>query len=321
MSYSGVRYVYGPVSSRRLGRSLGVDLVPLKTCTYDCIYCQLGRTTDKTAERKSYTPVEGILEQVDRALSDAPSPSFITLAGSGEPTLHEGIGNLIEGLKRITGIPIAVLTNGSLLHLPEVREALWEADVIIPSLDAGDERMFRLVNRPLHHLRFETVVDGIAEFAAHFRGSVWLEVFLLGGLTGTAHEVKKIAAVAERIRPSRIQLNTVVRPPTEPKAIPVSKAQLADFRRSFAPPAEVIADFLSREVPHAINSTTADVFGLLARRPCTLADIVTGLGINTLEATKHLEALKRMGRVKEVRMGTKLFYAAVASGQRAITIH
>ena len=148
--------VFGPVPSRRLGRSLGVDVVPFKTCTYDCIYCQLGRTTCKTVERKAWVPLEDVLDEVKEKLSTR--PDYITLSGSGEPTLFSPLGDLIVGIKSMTGIPVALLTNGSLLWQADVREAIRDVDLLIPSLDAGDEAMFRRVNRPHGGLSFEQML-------------------------------------------------------------------------------------------------------------------------------------------------------------------
>jgi wyosine [tRNA(Phe)-imidazoG37] synthetase (radical SAM superfamily) len=178
------KYVYGPVPSRRLKRSLGVDLVPFKTCTYDCIYCQLGRTTEKTNLLKEYAPIERILAELKKKLALGPRPDYVTLSGSGEPTLHCRIGELIHQIKRVTPIPLAVLTNGSLLWSRCVQDALMEADLVLPSLDAGDERLFRYVNRPDELIQFETMVQGLREFNARFKKPVWLEVFLLAGVTG-----------------------------------------------------------------------------------------------------------------------------------------
>jgi wyosine [tRNA(Phe)-imidazoG37] synthetase (radical SAM superfamily) len=202
-----------------LGLSLGVDLVPFKTCTYDCIYCQLGRTTLKTAQRQEYVP---------------PVPDYVTLSGSGEPTLNEGIGQLIGEIKKLTYIPVAVLTNGSLLWQGEVQDALMEADLVLPSLDAGDEFLFRYVNRPHPEISFDQMVHGLAEFTRQFPKSVWLEVFLLAGVTGISPEVEKIAALARQIQPEQVQLNTVSRPPAEEFVCPVSWMQMQEFANLFA---------------------------------------------------------------------------------------
>jgi wyosine [tRNA(Phe)-imidazoG37] synthetase (radical SAM superfamily) len=212
MTANPFKYIYGPVPSRRLGRSLGIDLVPFKTCTYDCIYCQLGRTTNKTMERRSYVPIEDIIGELKIKLATGEHPHYITIAGSGEPTLHSEIGELIVRIKAMTKIPVTVLTNGSLLFMPEVRAALMQADLVIPSLDAGDETMFRYVNRPHPEISFDRMVNGLIDFTRDFPGDVWLEVLLLFGITGMADETRKIAAYAERIGPQRVQLNTVCRP-------------------------------------------------------------------------------------------------------------
>ena len=177
------RHVYGPVPSKRLGRSLGVDLAPFKRCTYDCIYCQLGRTTDKTVEPKAYATSEAICSELERKLSFGPPPDYISLAGSGEPTLNAGIGELIAKIKGMTNIPVAVLTNGSLLWRDEVRAALMAADLVLPSLDAGDEAMFQYVNRPHRDISFERMIAGLSDFVRVYPGPVWLEVFLLAGVT------------------------------------------------------------------------------------------------------------------------------------------
>ncbi|MBN1420619.1 MAG: radical SAM protein [Planctomycetes bacterium] len=316
---SSFRYVFGPVPSRRLGRSLGVDLVPHKTCTYDCIYCQLGRTTDKTLERKEYAPVDEIAAEIDRRLGADPKPDFITLSGGGEPTLHRGIGEIIARIKALTRkaltrIPIAVLTNGSLLWDEEVRDALGQADLVVPSLDASDEGLFAYVNRPHPDLSFEKVVRGLETFRTSFRGRVWLEVLLLGGVTGFPSVVEKIAGIARRIRPDRVQLNTVARPPAEEYALPVAAERLEELARAFEGLAEVIAP---REMPSVRSGEeTSDdaIVALLRRRPCSLADVAGGLDIHVSEAAKRLSNLAAAGRVAVRRSDGGVFYTAPAEG-------
>ena len=166
MAEKDFKHVFGPVPSRRLGRSLGVDLVPFKTCSYDCIYCQLGRTTKKTIERKEYAPLGEVLDEVGRKLAETARPDFITLSGSGEPTLHARLHELVAGIREMTGIPLAVLTNGSLLWDEAVRDALAGVDLVIPSLDAGTPRAFARVNRPHHGVSFEKMLGGLIDFRA-----------------------------------------------------------------------------------------------------------------------------------------------------------
>jgi wyosine [tRNA(Phe)-imidazoG37] synthetase (radical SAM superfamily) len=211
-----VEHIFGPVRSRRLGLSLGVDLVPYKTCPFDCIYCQLGRTTHWTGERAEYVSASEVLEDLKRSLSQVPRPDFITLSGSGEPTLHSGIGEIIAGIRTITPIPIAVLTNGALFDNQDVRSGCGLADVVLPSLDAGDESTYAKVNRPLAGLTLRSLVDGLAVFREEFHGDIWLEVLLIRGITDGDEAVRKIARHAGNIRPDRIHLNTAGPPPMIP---------------------------------------------------------------------------------------------------------
>ncbi len=236
MNQNGLRYIYGPVPSRRLGRSLGIDLVPFKTCTYDCVYCQLGRTTNKTLKRAEYIAVPDILRELEEKLTSADRPDYISLAGSGEPTLNSGIGELIRQIKKLTDIPVAVLTNGSLLWQDEVQDALMAADLVLPSLDAGDEFLFGYVNRPHRDITFMRMIGGIATFAKRFPGEVWLEILLLAGVTGIASEVKKIAALANHIKPTRIQLNTAWRPCAEEFAQALTSRSAAGSGQKFSRP-------------------------------------------------------------------------------------
>jgi len=309
------KYTFGPVPSRRLGRSLGVDLVPFKTCTYDCIYCQLGRTTCKTTERKVYAPVAEILAEVEARLKAETPPDYITLSGSGEPTLHSGIGGIIAGIRKFTQIPIAVLTNGSLLLNKAVREALMDADVVIPSLDAGDDAMFQRVNRPHPDICFKAMVSGLTQFCQYYRGEVWLEVFLLGGLTATDAEVAKIAQLIKPICLTRIQLNTVARPPAEEYAYPVSMEQLKGYCAFFYPQADVIAECNAPAVSAESDANIQEVLALLRRRPCTLEDIAKGLAIHPTQAAKLIEALLKQDAVRKIKSGSNSFYKANSQGK------
>jgi wyosine [tRNA(Phe)-imidazoG37] synthetase (radical SAM superfamily) len=316
MSGNGLRCVYGPVPSRRLGRSLGIDLVPFKTCSYDCIYCQLGRTTEKTITRREYVPIAPILGELKERCAAGVKADYITLAGSGEPTLHNEIGGLIRGIKTLTDIPVAVLTNGSLLWDPEVRDSLQEADLVIPSLDAGDERLFRYVNRPYAGISFGRMVDGLAGFTAGFGGEVWLEVFLLADLTGTPSEARKIASLAKAIKPKRIQLNTVRRPPAESFARPLTAPEMESLSGLFAGGAEVILAEAGGQPPAADGSgvSDADILAILRRHPCTARDAAEALGMHATEALKRLEALAASGKVKTAVQDGKTFYLDILSG-------
>ena len=306
----GFRYVYGPVPSRRLGRSLGIDLVPFKTCTYDCVYCQLGRTTNKTIDRQEYIPINDVLTELHDKLAVGEAPDYIGLAGSGEPTLNAGIGEMIAGIKEMTDIPVAVLTNGSLLWMHEVQDALMAADLVLPSLDAGDTRLFEYVNRPHEAISFQRMVDGVAAFTRRFTKEVWLEVFLLGGVTGIPAEVEKMASIATLIQPARVQLNTVSRPPVEKFAFLLSPDQMLALKAIFPGEVDIISE-KERDgvrIPASYKARDADILALLGRRPCTPADVAGGLGIHVTEALKHLEALTCAGKVSMVFTDGRGFY-------------
>jgi len=311
------KHVFGPVPSRRLGRSLGVDLVPFKTCTYDCVYCQLGRTTCQTATRKEYAPVGEVVDEVRRRLEEEPAPDYVTLSGSGEPTLHSRIGEVISAVKSMTRTPVAVLTNGSLLFEPDVQEALSRADVVLPSLDAGDPWMFDYVNRPHQDISFDTMAEGLVKFRERFRTTMWLEVFLLNGVTSVEPEARKIAQWVKRIAPDRVHLNSVTRPPAEEFAFPVPRDILQRLATLFEPEAEVIAEFKAAQVSLDRAVTQEDILALLARRPCTLKDVSDGLGLHVADAAKRLESLVAAGSAAETVQDGQCFFAVVGRGERS----
>jgi len=304
------RFVYGPVPSRRLGRSLGVDLVPFKTCTYDCVYCQLGRTTNKTIELDEYVPVDGVLAELGDKLEEQPRPDFIGLAGSGEPTLHARLANIVAGVKALTDVPVAVLTNGSLLWRPEVRAGLAQADLVMPSLDAGTPSSFARVNRPHADITFEQMVDGLLTFSHAFKGTLWLEVFILAGITDRRQEVERIAAIVDKMRVDRVQLNTVARPPAEASAFTVVADDLEKLRGLFSCPCEIIAETRQSQPALSFGSENTEdrIVALLSRRPCTIDGIATGLGLRPNEVLKYLEALCARGTILLERRGDAVFY-------------
>ena len=299
-------YVFGPVPSRRLGRSLGVDLIPFKMCTYDCVYCQLGCTTNKALERKQWVPADAVLAEIQEKI--ALKPDYITLSGSGEPTLYAGIGDIIAGIRGFTDIPIALITNGSLLWDEEVRREIADAHLIIPSLDAGNALMFGAVNRPHPDISFEKMLEGLTALRDDFAGTIWLEVFILSGYTADIEEVKSIAACAKQIRPDRIQLNTVTRPPAEEFAMTVTREKLESLCGYFEPKAEVIADFREVHQQEGFTATRDAVEAMLQRRPCSLDDVAAGLNIHRNEALKYLEELLADKRIEMARTANRIFY-------------
>ncbi len=301
-------FVYGPVPSRRLGRSLGVDIVPFKTCTYDCIYCQLGRTTRKTVQRDFFAPVEQLVWEVKDALERIPRPDYVTISGSGEPTLHSGLREIIAKIKELTDVPVAVVTNGSLLFEGEVREACRCADLVVPSLDAGDDSMFRYVNRSHESLSFDEIVQGLVDFRKEYDKQIWLEVLLLGGVTATSAEVLKIKHHANRIQPDKIQLNTVVRPAAEEFAYPATSGELEQLCSLLGERAEVISSFSSARETEKAQARRDDILALLARRPCSLEDIASGLTLNRNQLLKELDELACKGLIEYSYRGGHVYY-------------
>jgi wyosine [tRNA(Phe)-imidazoG37] synthetase (radical SAM superfamily) len=316
------KYLYGPVPSRRLGRSLGVDIVPFKVCTLDCVYCQLGRTTQKTLERKDYAPVDAVLRELQEKLARGLEANFITISGSGEPTLHSKLGELIDGIKKITEIPVAVITNGTLLYRQDVRADCARADVVLPSLDAGDEQTFQKINRPHPDLSSQKLIDGLSAFRDEFSGRLWLEVFLIEGFNTDKAQIEKILNAVKRIRPDKIQLNTAVRPVAEPDVKKVDPAKLQAIARQFGSNCEVVADYSpSRRATHlqpkqqyespATTERHAEILlSMLKRRPCSLEDICAGLGIHRNEALKYISQFQQQGVIDfEQKEGIVFFKA------------
>ncbi|MDK1030682.1 MAG: radical SAM protein [Planctomycetia bacterium] len=299
-------YVFGPVPSRRLGRSLGVDLVPFKTCTFDCIYCQLGLTTDKNPARKSFVPVDDVLRQLQQRLKETARPDYVTLSGSGEPTLSADLGRVITEIKRITDVPVAVLTNGSLLSEPEVRRACALADVVIPTLTSGTEAVFRRIHRPPEEFTLEHFLEGLEKFRAEFSGQLWLEVFLLAGINDSEEEVLKLKPLIERIGPDRIQLNTAVRPTADADALAVGEERMQRLCKLLG--AEVIADFSGIHSRQAFEATRAHVLAMLRRRPCTAEDVARGLAIHLNEALKYIAELQAEGLIESAAKGDVTYY-------------
>jgi wyosine [tRNA(Phe)-imidazoG37] synthetase (radical SAM superfamily) len=302
--------VYGPVPSRRLGRSLGLDLVPYKTCSYDCAYCQLGRTTRRTLRRAEYVPVDELIRQMRERPARCERPDYISLAGSGEPTLHSGLGKIIHRIKQVTDIRLALLTNGSLFHDPQVRREAAGADLVLPSLDAGDEEVFKRVNRPAAGLTFEKMLGGLVNFREEYVGPIWLEVMLVGGINDDPLSLERIRAAALKAKPDRIQLNTVTRVPAETSALRIPLDELQRIRDFFGERAEIIADYPAGEIKVESAVNEMEIMEMLARRPCSLEDIASGLRINRMVVAKELDRLEAEQKIVRTEWAGRLLYSA-----------
>jgi len=302
-------YLFGPVPSRRFGRSLGVDLTTRKTCTLDCVFCQLGRTTVKTMTRKEYVPVEAVLAEIGAWIKENGKADYITLSGSGEPTLHSGFGEVLQFIRSHSSIPAVLLTNGTLLHLPEVQEAASHAHIVKVSLSAWDQASFGWVNRPDPELSFHQVIEGQKAFRAQFKGQLWLEVFLVAGMNSLPPDVTKIATLAKEIRPDRIHLNTAVRPPSEDFVVPVSRERLESLAHLFCPKAEVIAEFEAKQRIE-MHAAQEEIYSMLQRRPCTAQEIAETFSMHPNEVSKYLGKLLRDKRIRAQVVNTLLYYVA-----------
>lgn len=309
MTNENYRYLFGPVPSRRFGRSLGIDLTPFKTCSLDCVFCQLGRTSRKTLTRQAYVPIQAVIAEIEQWLGTDGKADYITLAGSGEPTLHSEFGQLLEFLKSQT-IPSVLLTNGTMLNLPEVRKAACHADIVKVSLSAWDQESFEWVNRPHSQLQFETIVQGQKKLRAQFGGKLWAEVFLLSGINSMPEDVSKIAALLKEIEPDLIHLNTVVRPPAEEFAAALSKDAIEKLAGLFDPPADVIAEFDSSQTA-GVQANEKAILSMLRRRPCTIGQIADVFGMHTNEVSKYLGKLMRSGDICTEHKKTDMYYKAV----------
>ncbi len=306
MSKNQRSFIFGPVPSRRLGRSLGIDLVPFKTCSYDCIYCQLGKTTNKSIQRKKWFPADEILEQLKNQLYL--KPDYITLSGSGEPSLYLQCGEIINQIKALTQVPVAVLTNGSLLWLPEVRSALSNADLVIPSLDAGCEQLFRYINRPHKDISFKKMLNGLISFREEYTGKYWLEIFLLAGVNTTKVEMNRLKTCIRNIMPDKVQVNTVTRPPCEEYAEAVPPGRLKKLVPELHDHSEIIADYSGTYGKGEFAVQSRDILSLLQRRPCSIEDISAGLNVHRNEAVKYIEKLCAQGKIRTKRQNQTIYY-------------
>lgn len=293
-----MKYLFGPVNSRRLGVSLGVDLLPFKTCSLNCVYCECGKTTNITALPDEYVPTDAVIEELRAYLSAKPRLDIISFSGCGEPTLHSGIGDIIKFLKsEFQEYRIAVITNSTLLRIDKVRRAILGADIIIPSLDAASEDVFNKIARPAQGITAAGVVEGLNLLRLEYKGSIYLEIFIVPGVNDARDEIVKIREVCSLINPDRIQLNSLDRPGAEEWVKRSQREKLLwikEFFNSFK------VDVIGNPEDHHINKVSGNaaeiteaVISTVRRRPCTLDDLSIALGIGKVELHNILDGLIR----------------------------
>lgn len=308
-----MKYIFGPVVSRRLGVSLGLDLVPFKTCTLDCVYCECGRTTHKTIERKPYVSAEEILKELHEFLKTDHKLNYITLGGSGEPTLNSDIGLLIDGIKEMTETPVAVLTNGTLLYLQEVRHSLLHADLVIPSLDAVEKDVFINIDRPFDALQIDKIINGLIQFRKEFSNQIWLEIFFVKGINDHTDNLNNIVNVVREINPNKVQLNTVDRPPAESDAEAVDTDRLYSIYEIFRNndiDAEIIKSITETDKFQDKNYRDLEnqISNLIKRRPETMDHIAFFLGVRIAHINKVLQHMEKNKKIEKFMHQEKVYY-------------
>lgn len=286
------KYVFGPVPSRRLGSSLGIDLLPRKTCTYDCIYCQVGKTTHHAVHRREFVPGSKIIAEIKRKLEEGLEIDYITFSGSGEPTLHSGLGQIISRVKKMTDIPVAVITNGALLWMKEVQEGLAAADVVLPTLSTATPALFQKIHRPSPGLSLDTIFRGMIEFRKNFKGKIWLEVFVVKGLNDSEEEMRKLRPMVRKIRPDKIQLNTSVRLPSKKYSASIPSSKLQRLASILGKKAELIADYSRKRPAKTRIPSQNEILGFLKRRPATAEEIANGLNVSRESAKEVLRKMR-----------------------------
>lgn len=317
-----MKYLFGPVPSRRLGISLGVDLVPHKVCSLNCVYCEVGRTTNLTINRKEYVPIDDVIKELDGYLSQKPELDFVTFSGQGEPTLNSGLGKVIDFIKdNFPLYEVAVITNGTLFWDKDVRDEVKRADVLLPSLDAASPITFLKLNRPSKDLQIELVIEGLISLRQEFKGKIYLEVFLVPGLNDTESELILLKKAISKIQPDLIQLNTLDRPGTEKWVKPLSWRSLEKIVEFFKPlPAEIISSPHKRKQIQSFNQSIADqIIETIKRRPATDKDLCEILSLHPNELNKYLSELIDDNKIVSKVMDRGVFFIIKPQPESDIT--
>ncbi len=311
--------VYGPVPSRRLGMSLGIDPIPRLVCTFDCIYCQLGRKRRKVRGphevKEAFPSPQKIAEGVKTALEEHAHIDYVTFSGSGEPTLNPRLAEAVEAVRAISKIPIALITNASLLTRAEVLETAAQCDLVLPSLDAGDQNTFLCINRPAPGFAIDEIAAAIATLAR--RVPIWLEVMLVQseecGSNTSKEAIDDLIEKIQVIRPHEVTLNTCVRPPAEP-VDPVPEETLGEIRARMEaelpgiPIVVVPKRTQTRSKLLREEEVSSEILRMFSVRPCTPVDLADTLGLNPAEVGKHLARLVESGKIVRRIQAGQLYY-------------
>lgn len=311
-----IRHIFGPVPSRRLGISLGIDIVPFKTCTLDCIYCECGKTTHLTTQRARFFDPGIIIEELTPYIDKNHHIEYITFSGSGEPALHQDIGLIIAKIKQLTSIPVAVLTNGTLLYLEEVRKDLLAADLVLPSLDAVSPDIFTKINQPDKSLDIESIVGGLIEFRQEYKGQIWIEVFIVGGINDGGAELDRLYEVIRKIKPHKVQLNSLDRPPAYENVEPLDTGRLEEIAarwKNLPVPVEVIQRARKRrEILSFSRNLENNILNTINRRPLMIEDLEELTGRKRCELFKYIDILEKEKKIAARIVEDKIFYSPIS---------
>ncbi|PKN71792.1 MAG: radical SAM protein [Candidatus Cloacimonetes bacterium HGW-Cloacimonetes-3] len=308
------KHLFGPVMSRRLGVSLGVDLVPYKYCPLNCVYCEVQSTTNLSVQREEFFVTKEIIDELDSFLQNKPQLDYITFSGAGEPTLNSGLGQIVSYIKEnYPAYKLALLTNGVLFNDPRVRKEVMGCDIVLPSLDAASQAVFQKINRPHSALNLDVIIEGLVKFRREYMGKIWLEVFLIPGINDGETELCAMRDAIRQINPDLVQLNSLDRPGTEAWVKPLSLSAIKQVRRFFSSslpmPVEVIAKVKYNTQANRMDEEVINLLhNTLKRRPSTAEDLSAMLDIHINEVGKVLRQLHLEGRVQVKREKRGVFY-------------
>ncbi|HYA43637.1 MAG TPA: radical SAM protein [Syntrophobacteraceae bacterium] len=315
--------IFGPIPSRRYGKSLGIDVIPPKTCSFDCIYCESGPTTHLSVKRENFVDPKEVLEELSAFLRLHPNATdVLTFSSAGEPTLYEGLGELIAAIRKAyPTLPLIVLTNGSLLWQPEVRRCLLGADRVVPSLDAVTSAVFHNINRPHPSLELEQIIEGIRAFRKDYKAQLHIEVALVSGVNDNQADLSTLARVIESIGPDKIELNTVARPPACAGTRGLSDARMAWAASFFSSlNTQIVGVFESHECGCGQEPIGLRIVETVQRRPCTVAELAASLGVPETKVERESQKLHEQGKLRKLRFDGKVFLCnAQASQERSRT--
>jgi wyosine [tRNA(Phe)-imidazoG37] synthetase (radical SAM superfamily) len=304
-----MNYFYGPVPSRRLGFSLGVSITPKKICTLDCLYCQLGKTTKKTVKRFFYVDLIEFKKELTKIINNNPKIDYISISGSGEPTLHKRLDKIIDTIKETTNneYRVCVITNSSLLYKKEVRKELKKADLIIPSLDAATNKSFSRIDKPHKQIIFKKVVDGLINLRKEFKGKIWLEIMLLGGINDSLKEARIFKKIVAKINPDKVQLNLPIRPSGASIVLP-DYERVKKIKKIIGKKCEIVSSFYKAAQKKFSESAQEDITKYLNIRPATMRDLEKSVGLEKNVLAKQIEKMLDLGLIIKKIYNRKVYF-------------